>query len=193
MGDPDLARLVYLAIIVIALLGWFIAQARASFNKTLQHAATWGLIFLGVIAAVGLWQDISQTVAPRQMTLASGQAIEVPRHRDGHYYLTLVINDAPIRFVVDTGATNMVLTAQDARLAGFDPDQLNYFARANTANGQVQTAPVILERVALGGIVDQNVRATVNAAPMGQSLLGMGYLERWGQIEISSGYLRLSR
>lgn len=193
MENPDFARLVYLGTIAVVLIGWFVAQARASLNKTLQQASIWGLIFLGVIAAVGLWQDISQTLRPRQIALASGQVIEVPRHRDGHYYLRLRVNDAPVEFVVDTGATNMVLTQKDARAAGLDPATLNYFGRANTANGQVQTAPVVLKSVRLGEITDHDVPATVNRAPMGQSLLGMGYLERWGQIEITQGTLRLSR
>jgi hypothetical protein len=54
-----------------------------------QYAAIWGFIFLGAIVAVGLWTDIRQTVAPRQSVMMDGARVEVPRHVDGHYYLTL--------------------------------------------------------------------------------------------------------
>ena len=117
----------------------------------------------------------------------------MPRARDGHYYLTLQINGNPIRFVVDTGATEMVLTQADAARVGLDLDSLNYLGRANTANGEVRTAFVRLDQVALGGIVDQNVPAVVNEGEMEGSLLGMGYLQRWGRIEIAGGELVLTR
>ena len=192
MGD-DYARLIYLGLIALALLGWFLAQARSSLNKTLQQASVWALIFLGAIAAAGLWQDITRTVSPRQITLAQEGKVILPRAVDGHYYVTLVINGAPLYFVVDTGATNMVLTQKDAIAAGIDPATLGYFGRAMTANGSVKTARVTLDTVDLGGIVDRNIPAVVNSGEMSQSLLGMGYLERWGRIEIGQGQLVLTR
>ena len=115
------------------------------------------------------------------------------RARDGHYYLTVGINDTPVRFVVDTGASEMVLTQSDALRAGLDPDTLNYLGRANTANGEVRTAFVRLDAVTLGNTTDRNVGAVVNQVDMKQSLLGMGYLERWGRIEIADGELILTR
>jgi aspartyl protease family protein len=156
-------------------------------------AAVWGFIFLGVVAAYGLWNDVQrQTTGNQMLELGNGQII-VPRQSDGHYYLTLALNGENIRFVVDTGATDMVLTREDARRAGLDPDTLNFIGTANTANGQVRTAPVRLDTVRLGEFTDTDVFASVNGGEMFGSLLGMGYLEKWGRIEISGGELRLTR
>lgn len=191
MADFDTSHLIYLIVLLVMVAGWFLMQTREGLNKTLQHAAVWAMIFVGGAAAVGLWQDISRPASQTRMTDA-GQII-VPRSADGHYYLTVQINGADVRFVLDTGATDMVLTQSDARRAGLDPDQLTYLGRANTANGEVRTAFVRLDAVQLGDVTDRDVAAVVNGGQMEDSLLGMGYLQRWGRLEIANGELILTR
>ena len=193
MAEIETGRLIYLILLLAMVAGWFFMQSREGLNKTMQQAAIWGLIFVGAAAAVGLWQDISSDRRTSGAQFASDGTIVVPRSRDAHYYLTLSVNDTPIRFVVDTGATDMVLTRQDAARAGLDPQALNFTGRAFTANGEVRTAFVRLDTVTLGNVTDRNVPAVVSEGEMNQSLLGMGYLQRWGRIEITEGELRLSR
>ena len=191
MADFDNARLIYLIVLLVMIAGWFFMQTRDGLNKSLQHAAVWAMIFVGGAAAVGLWQDISRN--PNQTLISDAGQIIVPRSRDGHYYLNVQINGADVRFVVDTGATDMVLTKSDAERAGLDPDQLTYLGRANTANGEVRTAFVRLDAVQLGDVTDRNLVAVVNEGQMAQSLLGMGYLQRWGRLEIANNELILTR
>jgi aspartyl protease family protein len=155
--------------------------------------AVWAFIFLGVIAGYGLWGDIRQTVKPQQSVMAEAGRVVVPRAPDGHYYLTLMVNGAAVDFLVDTGASQVVLTANDARRAGIDPEKLAYLGRANTANGEVRTASVRMDELALGDIRDKNLRVWVNEGEMEKSLLGMTYLQRWSHIEIRNGALVLSR
>lgn len=193
MADFDTGRLIYLIVLLVMVAGWFFMQSRDGLNKTLQYAAVWGMIFIGGAAAVGLWQDISNSSPNAQISLSETGQIIVPRARDGHYYLTAEINGADLRFVVDTGATDMVLTQADAARAGLNIDDLNYLGRANTANGEVRTAFVWLDQVTLGAVTDRNVSAVVNQGQMDQSLMGMGYLQRWGRIEIAGGKLILTR
>ncbi|MEO0939790.1 MAG: TIGR02281 family clan AA aspartic protease [Pseudomonadota bacterium] len=192
MDTNDIPRLIYLGLLLAVVGGWFFLTARRNGSKTFQQAAIWVFIFLGAIAAVGLWNDIRNTVAPRAAVSQNG-TVTVPRSADGHYYLTLAVNGAPVRFVVDTGATDIVLTQGDAARAGLDPANLRYIGQASTANGVVQTAPVRLDTIALGPVIDRNVPAVVNGAEMFGSLLGMGYLQRWRDIRISGGELVLSR
>lgn len=193
MANLDTGNLIYLIVLLVMVGGWFFMQSREGLNKTLQYAAVWAMIFIGGAAAVGLWQDISRTARAPQISVSGSDQIIVPRARDGHYYLTAQVNDANIRFVVDTGATDMVLTQKDAARAGIDPDGLAYLGRANTANGEVRTAFVRLDNVRLGQVSDRDVPAVVNEGQMKQSLLGMGYLQRWGRIEITGGELILTR
>ena len=139
-----------------------------------------------------MWGDIRQTVMPTQQVL-SETGISVPRQADGHYYLTLEVNGSPVDFVVDTGATQVVLTQRDAQRIGIDPSELRYLGRANTANGVVETADVWLDQVALGPIVDEGVRAVVNKGAMENSLLGMTYLSAFDTIQIRDNELVLIR
>jgi aspartyl protease family protein len=193
MSEMDYGNLVYLVLLGAMVTLWFFVQNRQSLNRTLQQGAVWGLIFLGTIAAFGLWGDIRQTVNPQQLVLSETGRIEVPRGPDGHYYLTLDINNAPVRFVVDTGATSMVLTKTDAERVGLTEDDMIFYSEAMTANGPVRTAPVRLDDVALGPFHDANVRAFVNEGEMRQSLLGMEYLSRYARLEIANGRLILER
>ena len=193
MTDFDPARLIYLAILGGVLVTWFVIHNRQSLGKTVQMAAAWVLIFLGVIAAVGLWDDIRRAVRPSLAVVTGENQVEVPRAPDGHYYLTLMVNDQPLEFMVDTGASQVVLTESDARRVGLNPSDLAYTGRAMTANGEVRTAPIKLDQVVLGPVSDRNVRAWVNQGELAQSLLGMSYLQRWSRIEITGGALVLTR
>lgn len=193
MNSDDLGSLIYLIVLLAAVGSWVFVQNRQSLGKTAQQLAIWGLIFLGVIAAYGLWEDIRHTVMPQQAVLSDTGQITVPRARDGHYYLSLEVNGTPITFLVDTGASEIVLTQNDAKRLGIDIAALNYFGRAMTANGEVRTARVTLETVALDSIVDQNVAAWVNEGALEDSLLGMSYLQRFASFEIRNSELILTR
>jgi aspartyl protease family protein len=139
-----------------------------------------------------LWNDLRRQIQPQQAVLNAG-TITVPRATDGHFYLMLEVNGHPTRFVVDTGATAIVLTRSAAQAAGIDTDGLIFSGRANTANGTVETAPVRLDTLSLGEALDTDVRAVVNNGEMFESLLGMSYLNRYSRIEISNGQLVLER
>ncbi|MFW8636130.1 retropepsin-like aspartic protease family protein [Cribrihabitans pelagius] len=193
MGEHDIGRLIYLGLLLAVIGGWVFVQNRQSLGKTFQMLAVWGLIFLGVIAAYGLWEDIRQTVRPQQSVLTEAGRVEVPRAGDGHYYLTLQVNGTPVEFLVDTGASEVVLNGADAERAGIDTESLAYLGRAQTANGEVRTASVWVDEISLGGIADRDVRVWVNEGALEQSLLGMGYLQRWTSIEITGGALVLTR
>lgn len=193
MDGDNIARIAYLGLLGAAVVAWFISQNRQSLGKTMQQAMAWVFIFIGVIAVVGLWEDIRTTVSPAPQMTVTGQTIEVPRAHDGHYYLPIEVNSKPITFLVDTGASQIVLSSQDAERIGIDPDQLNYFGRANTANGQVRTAPVSLDTLSLGPITDRNISAWVNEGELNKSLLGMDYLHRFSNIQFANGRLLLSR
>ncbi len=193
MDSFDTGQLIYLILLGLMVSGWFFMQGRGSWNKTLQQAAAWAFIFGGAIVAYGLWDDISRTVLPQQSVFADENRIVVPRSPNGHYYIEAEVNGAPVRFVLDTGATSLVLTQKDAEAAGLLRDELTYYGRAMTANGEVRTAPVRLDTMKLGHVTDRDVVAVVNEGEMNNSLLGMTYLQKWGKIQIADNTLTLMR
>ena len=191
MDEFEFGRLAYLLILLAAVGGWVMVEYRGRMGFALRSALAWGLIFLGVLAGYGLWSDIRQTVMPAQTLRADGR-LEVPRGEDGHYHLTLSIAGTPVAFLVDTGATNVVLSQTDARRLGIDPDSLPYLGFADTANGTVRTARVTLTDVALPPFHDTSLRAYVTDGAMEGSLLGVDYLGGF-RIEIAGNRMILSR
>ena len=106
---------------------------------------------------------------------------ELRRGPDGHFYAEAQVNGAPVRFLVDTGASMVVLTEADAQRAGIQlPSER---ALAMGVGGPVEIAPVTLDRIAIGGIEARGVQAAV-AEQLPVSLLGQSYLQRLGGVEI---------
>ncbi|MBM2577494.1 TIGR02281 family clan AA aspartic protease [Jannaschia sp. Os4] len=192
LSGDDTATLLYMGLLGFVLVLAFAAAWRGSAAKLVYNLAIWVAAFGGLVVAYNWYQE---QAVPRQAVIAEGDggSIEVPVRRDGHYHLTLEIDGVPVEFVVDTGASNLVLTMQDAERIGIDPTELRFFGRAMTANGEVRTADVRLDEVRLGGLVDRNVPAVVNGGEMPGSLMGMSYLGSFGRIEIADGVLRLTR
>jgi aspartyl protease family protein len=151
------------------------------------------LIIAMVVIAYGLRDVLREELLPAAMVQVSPDTIELRRGSDGHFHATMDVNGVPVRFMVDTGASDLVLSRRDAERVGIDPASLSYLGRARTANGTVATASVRLGLVELGGIVDTDVRASVSDGGLDVSLLGMSYLDRFGRIEIAGDRMRLSR
>ncbi len=193
MSGDDTGQLIYLILLGVVVGSYFFVSGRKNLGETARAASLWVFIFIGVIVAYGLWSDVKDTVMPRQAVSTETGLIEVPRRTDGHFYMTLQINDVPVEFVVDTGATEVVLSEQDAMRVGFDPETLIYTGRASTANGEVRTARVRLEDVSVGGFDEGVLRASVNEGELRTSLLGMTYLQRFERIEIRGDRLILER
>ncbi len=190
MDGDNFGRLIYLGLLLAAVLGWGLAEYRGRMGQGLRSFLAWGMIFVGLMAGYGLWQDIRREVTREQ--IARMDAVEVPRAEDGHYYMTLTIQDQQVVFLADTGASGVVLSKEDAQRLGIDPQTLVYAGESSTANGVVRTARVRLQDVQFGPFADDTLGAYVNDGQMEGSLLGMDYLGRFN-IEITGDRMILRR
>ncbi|MBS7541279.1 TIGR02281 family clan AA aspartic protease [Ancylobacter lacus] len=116
----------------------------------------------------------------------AGPAVEVARSRDGDFNIRVEINDSRIPMLIDTGASSVVLTPDDARAVGLPMEFLRYDIPIDTANGRGKAASVVLDKVAIAGsIVERRVPALIAAEGMlKHSLLGMSFLSRLDSFEI---------
>lgn len=192
--DPgSQARLFYLLILGLAFLAAVFARYRGRLGTGLQHAGIWVLLFLGLMIAFTFSNQLREAVAPSDTVVLDGQRVALRRGDDGHFHATLRINGQTVRFLVDTGATQMVLSQADARRVGLDPSRLVFSVPTITANGTVFSAPVTLREVVLGPFTDRDVSAMVNGGPLGTSLLGMRYLDRFARVSVEGGQMVLER
>jgi aspartyl protease family protein len=129
------------------------------------------------------------TVAPSRASVPNEYVFR--RSADGHYYVDAEVNGTIIHFLIDTGATFLTLSPDDARAAGLNLSDSDFSRRVNTANGVARIAPVVLREVDLKQISIINVDAAVVEAPMAASLLGMSFLSRLQGYEVRDGELVL--
>jgi aspartyl protease family protein len=118
----------------------------------------------------------------------------VPRARNGHFQVDAVIGGHQILFMVDTGASVIVLKAEDAERLGIQPSSRNRVVRMQTANGVVEAQRVRLAAVDIGPLTVQDVDAVVMpSGRLGQNLLGMSFLSRLRRFEFRTGELVLEQ
>ena len=143
--------------------------------KTLKMALSWVLIFGGLIFLLTQWPAIRGALDPASPR-TQGEEMLLTAREDGHFYVRGTINGADVLFMVDTGATDIVLTMETAARAGFSPDTLSFDGMADTANGPVRTARVRLGTLTIGEITLSDFPASVNQGALTSNLLGMRFL-----------------
>ena len=121
------------------------------------------------------------------------EAAFISKGRDGHYWAWATVDGHPVRVLVDTGATTVALTPEDAQRAGVDLEMLVYNRDVNTAQGVTQAAPVVLDHVSVAGAEIDHVEALVVPHGLSASLLGMSYLGRLEGFEATRAGLILHR
>ena len=178
-------------------VGWLLVAATSAVG-VLRFAelkeATRGLT--GVTAADAAYAASSSGRSPRQRQLerrlASGRVVELKAGTFGHYRAQAEINGRPVEVLVDSGASLVVLSHDDAERAGLKIRARDYTQRVSTANGPTRVAPMLLDRVSIGDITVRNVEAAVSEpGKLGQSLLGMTFLGRLQRVDMRAGVLIL--
>lgn len=197
-GRIDLAH----TVLILAFVGSsFILHRRFKAHDVIRNATIWlaigGLVFIGYsfrYEAQWLGNRLLGELVP-SLGQNQGEAMRFPVSPDGHFVVEILVTTdtarIPVRFLVDTGASDVVLSPADALRLGFDPETLDFTKVYQTANGTVYGAPVRLPGMVTGSIRLENVRASVNGADMERSLLGMSFLERLSRYEVTSGSLIL--
>lgn len=133
---------------------------------------------------------LTEQTTPQNKT-TNGYSAFINKSPDGQFWTQAVVNDSNVRFLIDTGASVVVLTPADAQRAGLRPETLDYTAPVNTAAGQVYAALVELSNISVGDVTVYNVRAVVIPKGLTHSLLGMSFLGELQKLEVTSDELVL--
>ena len=161
---------------------------RARWRDVARNAVLWLAIILVLMAGYLYRYDLQDVGARLSGGLIPGspisQADEAGRMRitlirgnDEHFHARSSVNGATVDFLVDTGASTVVLSDADARRAGIDPAQLSYTMPVTTANGRTTAARVSIDTLDIGEIRRKNVMAMVaRPGSLDTSLLGMNFL-----------------
>lgn len=137
-------------------------------------------------------QSRTKTRQPKTKTHKSASIVSIPKDsRSGQYHYKGRVNSGYIDFLVDTGASSVALTLNDARKAGIRESDLKFDVPINTAGGRNYAARVKLDQLALGGIILRDVDAMVVKEGLNISLLGMTWLGRLQEVKATPSALML--
>ncbi len=192
-----LALLVYLG-------GGLMTRYAGGASAMVRDAVTWVALGLGLVTLYAYKDQLTPIAARVVGELLPGTAmtieespgglteVTIRRRLDGHFTANVEINGKPVSMIVDTGATSIVLTPDDAKKAGIDPDKLTYRVPVMTANGRTVAARIRLKEVAIGPLERTEIEALVaRPGALSQSLLGMSFLSRLRSYEFSGDFLTL--
>jgi aspartyl protease family protein len=169
-------------------------------------ALRWVLLCCGIVLVgigildrgAALLPERSATPGPSAPVAAAARpaqnlsnTIIYPANERGHVVLDAAVNGAPVKMLVDTGASLVTLTQQDARAAGLSPGDLMFKGRVDTANGSARMAPVMLREIRIGQLSIYDVPAAV-MENLSMSLLGMSFLSRLQGYQMRDGKLAIT-
>jgi aspartyl protease family protein len=197
-SGADRDRLIYLLVLLPFVCAGLLTRIRARPGSTLGQIGIWVAIFAILVLGYSFRNDfawigarVSGELTPSLgMSEAPGE-IGFPLAEDGHYYAMAIVDGVRVEFMIDSGASDIVLSPGDARRLGHDLDQLRFTVMAETANGTVFGAPIRLGEIAIGPIVMRDLPAHVNQADMSNSLLGMTFLNRLRSWHVENARLTL--
>ena len=171
----------------------------AGVARAIVGAAIWAVLIIvltGVYSYRFELSDIADRVmaefVPGEAQVGRGGEVIVNRRLGGEFVIPAKVNDLPVAFLFDTGASTVVLRAQDAAKVGVDSAGLDFDVSVVTANGAAMAAQTRLDKISVGPIVMRDVRALVaRPGALSESLLGMSFLDRLQGYSVERGRLVL--
>ncbi len=191
LSTGEMASLVYKIGLIVLVSGAVIAVFRQNFGQALVSLFLWAGIACVLVVAYTYRFELTEIgdrvlveLVPGRVS-THGRTVEFAQSSTGDFRIGTEVNGVRIPMVLDTGASSVVLTQEAAKKAGLPLEFLKYSVNVETANGHTLAAPVTLDRVAVGGIVEREVPALI--AQPGQlktSLLGRSFLGRLESFEV---------
>jgi aspartyl protease family protein len=198
LSTADFGSLAYKLAILVFLGAAVLTMFRERFTQAVTAALLW--VVVGLVLVIGYsYRFELGNVADRVLAeiipghvISHGRTVEVARTSAGDFDISARINGVRVPMVLDTGASSVVLTQQDAKAAGLPLEVLNYAVSIDTANGRTRAAQVTLDRLAVGGLEERSVEALiVQPGQLRTSLLGMSFLNRLQSWQVSGDRLIL--
>lgn len=137
--------------------------------------------------------DASADIQGTDTAQLTGQVVALQKKADGHFWTHARVERGTVNFMVDTGASIVALTIDDAKKVGVNVRQLDFNRPVDTAGGRIYAASITLNRVSVGAITLRDVEAVVIDEGLSQSLLGMSFLGRLQKVEATRKTMILRR
>lgn len=189
-GVEDQRQLVFYVALATLVSSGVIFQYRHRMKEAFTHGLIWVLIALVLVVGYSMKDTLLSALNPGRATTDDAGRYIFQRADDGHFHIDMEINGAPVRLMVDTGASGIMLDAASAARAGIDVQNLRYTSPFSTANGRTFGAPVMLNDVEMADRHFGQVPAHVSQeGALSSPLLGMDFLGRFRRFSVEGDRL----
>ncbi|MCJ2120271.1 TIGR02281 family clan AA aspartic protease [Methylobacterium sp. J-001] len=199
--EPDhLAALASTGGILALVVAGYWRQFRSALGPNLRALFAWALIGLALVIGYsyrdrfqGVGARVLGDLRPGSAVSGPGGSVTITRRADGDFRVEAEVNGRVQPFLFDTGASSVVLTAENAAALGINPAPADFTARVSTANGLAYAAPIQLDSLRIGTITERRVNAMVaRPGSLAGNLLGQTFLTRLSAYEVRGDRLILS-
>tara|TARA_R110000824_G_scaffold19504_2_gene75418 strand:+ start:17720 stop:18340 length:621 start_codon:yes stop_codon:yes gene_type:complete len=186
------------AIGALVLVGSALFSRRIGFGEVIRTALAWVAIFAVFIVGfsyqheiLAVWNRVSGEVTGTNHQLMVGDALRIQQSADGHFWVDAKVNEHPVRFLIDSGATTTAMTLRTAEMAGIEISKSPFPVVLTTANGSVAAQRGTIQSLQIGNMLSKNL-AVVVAEEFGESnVIGMNFLSKLGSWRVAGGEMIL--
>ncbi len=193
-GYLNVLQIIGMLILVVA----GINLRRENVSTYLYYGSVWAIIAIFALAGYSyrydllqVWDKVKANIVPASGRVNEDGSVTFVASSDGHFMVNALVDGVEVNFLLDTGASRVTLSKSDAVRIGVDLDELDYNIAVSTANGTNYAAYVKIDKIQIDNIVVLDVDAYVNRQGLNQSLLGMSFLNKLKQYDVSQGEITL--
>ena len=197
IAEPgQMMQLIYLLIFIVLIFSGSGMIRRMRTTQMARDAMIWLAIIVVLVLGYSFRNDLQYSrlgsaLMPSRIQKTTDGGLSINIAQDGHFHMEAEVNGVVMDFMIDTGASDIVLSPLDAKEAGFPVETLNYSRTYRTANGAGSGAPIIIKSMRVGPFTLTDIPASVNAAAMDTSLLGMTFLKQFREYHVNGDTLTL--
>jgi aspartyl protease family protein len=199
LDKEQLARLAFSGTLLTIFLAGFWHRFSQQIGTNLKALLFWAALTVALVAGYAYKEEAGDvgnrlvgTLRPGSAVTSGDGSVTINRRADGAFSVRAEVNGRAQVFQFDTGASSVVLTAENAAAIGIAPPESDFSIRVSTANGTAMAAPVYLDSLTVGTITERRVSALVSRrGALSGNLLGMSFLDRLGSYEVRGDRLVL--
>lgn len=178
-------QLLYPLALLVLFSGGIWTALRKDPGFFLRGAMGWLLIFVALYVGYVQYENYQTKQA---LTKVEGQAPDlILTSRNNHFYVDVTINNKIIKAMIDTGASDVVLTEDDARRVGIVLEDITDFRAYSTANGDIISKYTRLDEISINNITVKDVRTSISEVDLNQSLIGQSFLNKLSKWQVIKG------
>jgi aspartyl protease family protein len=189
ISSHEWSNVIYILILIVLLIMGF-SRKDLPIKKVFEFTGLWIVFALVALVLYSYRFEIIEIKDRVLSDLFPSKAINKNHEKlilniaqDGHYYLNVKIKNNEVRFMIDTGASDVVIDEKIALKLGYDLKNINYNKIFQTANGQSYGASISFDEVDVSGVKFYNVQASITNSDLVIPLLGMSFLQKFYKYE----------